>query len=429
MTPEVMDAPTSVDGGAQGSSSSELLDSLFSSGSEDAGTEQVPEGADGQEALPGEEEDPLRDVFGEEDPEPEQVQENGRNAYKMSEARWQRFQASKKLAEGIQEFAPNVEAAREHYQRANDFSTMESDFRNPLEKVQITGEDGQVRELPAARAFLEHWTGVSPEGMSAVADMLPQFLAETGNTQALAAIENRVVNATIAGAYQRAAQSGDPDALLRAQNLDFALTGKFREKVDPVQPRQDNNLQVREQQLQQRENKIVSDQWKQFNGDHLEGARTKALDSQLNTLFEDPRVKGAFGTEMLAALRNQVATRLKENLQKDGEWSRNDQIQMREIQSAYTRALRSNQPTNLAPVAKRLVDDYTNKVKSQLIAVAKPLFADATGRFVKNNQSLHQRSAISSGKTAPSGGGPVKRSIVPTPTGKTSRELLDSVLG
>ena len=425
-----MDSAASVDSGApQGGSSSELLDSLFDTpGSDDTGTEQGGEGDEPGQLAEGEV-DPLADVFGEEDPEPEQIVEQGRNAYKMSEARMNRLVAARKLADGIQEFAPNVEAAREHYQRANDFGTMESDFRNPFENVQVTGEDGQMREMPAARAFLEHWAGVSPEGMGAVAEMLPQFLAESGNTRALAAIENRVINANIAGAYQRAARSGDPEDLAKAQNLDFALTGKFKQSVEPLQPRQNNDLQVREQQLQQREDRIVNDQWKQFNSQHLEGARNRALDAQLDGLFERPRVKESFGAEVLSALRDRVAVKLKENLQKDGEWSRNDQIQMREIQSAYTKALRSNQQTNLTPVAQRLVDAYTNKVKSQLIAVAKPLFADATGRVVKNNQALHQRSAISSGKTVPSGGGPVRRSIVPTAKGRNSMDLLTDALG
>lgn len=420
-------------------SSADLLDSIdLSSDTPDqqdaAETEGQQQAADPPAEAAGEQEDPysLDKIFEDEEGDPEQVQEDGRNAYKMSPERMNRFVAAKKIADGISEFAPSVEAAREHYQRANDFSTMESDFRNPMEPVKLTGPDGQEREVPAARAWLEHWAGVSPEGVGAVAEMLPQFLAESGNTAALAKVESTVLGATVSGMYRKAAQSGDPDDLTRAQNLDFALNGKFRENVDQFRQRepQQNNLQQREQQLQQRENNIVQRQWTQFDQQHVSGAKQQALDVALNQIFDKAEVKGAFSAPLLNALRSQVATSIQQKLASDTEWSRNHQIRQRDIQTAYTQAVRSNKQTNLTPHAKALVDDYSARIRRELIAVAKPLFQDATRNTVNANQATHKRLAAGAGKSAPSGsGGPVRRSIAPVPQGRTSMDLINEALG
>lgn len=426
MMPEISPA-------AAGASSSDLLDSVFPDSS--PSTEQPQSGDPAGEAedpamtaaAGAETEDPfsLEHILDDEEAEPEQVDENGRNAYKMSADRMARFVQAKKLQDGIAEFAPSVEAARQHYERASDFDTMESDFRNPGEMVDHNGQ-----QVPAARAWLEHWAGVSPEGIGAVAEMLPQFLAESGNTQTLSRLEGVFSRGIVGGLYNKAARSGDPEDLARAQNADFALHGKFREKIEaPQQRTAQDSLQQREQQIQQRENATVAREWKAFDSQHLSGAKDAAMKSSLDSIFEKPEIKGAFPASILAAVRNQVATEIQQRLASDQEWNRNHGIRLRDIQSNFTQAVRSNKETNLTPQAKALVDDYSAKVRREIFAVAKPLLRDATQNAVKSNQAVHQRFAAGAARTAPSGSGsPVRRSIAPVPRGQSSRELIDSAL-
>lgn len=426
-----MDTPS-----AEGfSNSNDLLDSVFSDTSsqdtstEDTGTQQESGEQEDDPAITAAEQsdESAPDEFDldkllsdEDEGDPEQVEEDGRTAFKMSQARMQRFVAAKKLADGIAEFAPSVEAAKQHYQRASDFDAMEADFQNPHELVEVNGQ-----EVPAARAWLDHWASVSPDGIGAVAEMLPQFLAENRHP-ALQKIEQTVVSAQINRLYRQAATSGDPEDLARAQNADFALTGKFKQQVDPVQQRnpQADTLQQREQILQQREAQTINREWKAFDSQNLTGAKEATLKSNLDKIFESPEVKQALKPTVLSALRDTVANQIQAKLTANTEWARNHSIRLRNIQREFTDAIRSNRETNLGPTAKALVADYDAQIRREIFAVAKPLLRDATQSVVNGNRALHQKLEASSGKRNPSSGagGPVRRSIAPPVKQFSSRE-------
>ncbi len=394
-----------------GSSFDDILDSAVDT-APDTSDAPAPE-ADAPETpveqAPASDDEPL---IGDDDDleEPEEVEQDGRQAYKMSKGRMDRFQAAHKFQQAVSEIGlDSVESAQQLYQAASDAQAMEMDFRNPLAQVQMP--DGS--QTTAINAFLDHWHGTSPDGMAALATNILPFMAQKA-PQVVRQIEGQVSTVLVSRAYNQAqaVESQQPGsdaakaALYKAQSLDYALNGKHKTldqlpKQNP-QNQQMSDLQRREQDLNRREKMTLDNQWNQFDAAQVSGAKTKALDEAVDGALKI--VQGKFSPKVLGSMRNSILNEAQQALKSQFEWNRNHGLEEQDIQREFRQALKTGQRTNVEPRVQALVQDYKARLSRIVPSIARGYIQDATTQAVASNRQTHDR-ARASQQTAPSGNG------------------------
>lgn len=407
--------------GAPSSSRSDVLDSI-DFGAPDSGEIEQPLAGDEGGEQPLEQTDPEatdngeEDLFADEDADPEKFEDS--DDYRVSPNRWKKHVAARKFATEVQQFAPSVEAAREHFERASDFRHMESDFRG-ADPANIT-------------AWMNHWGSQSPEAMGQVGSQILPWLANSGNPAAHAAIgqvESQVTRAMTSRLYDAARASGNPDDLLKAQNTDFYLNGSFKTAEQlKVQPQQRHQPQQSSDSAQL--DRLISTQWQQLNQQQIIGAKESAMTGKLDSIFNRPDIKAGYTPQVLDALRSKIATEAEAKLATDVEWKRNHDIELRDIQREFTQAMRTGKPTNLQSRIDALKTDYAARLGRIIPQLAKPMLDRETKRVVSESDQRNRRLAAGAAKSQPAGGGrPTPRSLVDAKQYGSREELLNDVLG
>jgi hypothetical protein len=348
--------------------------------------------------------------------DPESIDLNGRSHYRATPAQMKSFLQARKFQQSIADIVPNVEAAQDLHQRASDMRAMEIEFsRGTPEGV---------------NKFLNHWSQ-SPEGLSAVVANLPYFLAtkaQNGDQQALRTLnhmEGIVHSADVSNFYEKAAKTGNPADLWKAQTQDYIHNGKYKYATVNDIPREDaaqvqrRQQQARDQQLTIRENQYIDRQWKTFDAQSLTGAKENLRQQAVDTAFKT--VEKAYSADSLAALKDRAIKKVDEALNSNPEWERKHRLETEDIQTEYARALRANQQTNAGARAQALVNDYQARLTRALPGIVKPLINAQTKDMVGQNKALHQKLAAGAAKSAPGGGGrPAPQSIAPMRQGRQS---------
>lgn len=436
MTP-TMESPVSADQGYSSISAGleSLLDAPDTSTQQAApGPPQEPEAvADepidqpGGEEAPSEDEAPAPEMELDDedaDPDEEVIDVDGRKRYHVKPAKMLRLTAANKFVKEISDFAPDIQTAKAHYEAASDFRALQSDF--------ASGDPEGVQN------FMGYWANGAPAAFHSMAQQLPAFLAraasqDPGAAQALKAIESQVHRATIADAYDRAVRSGDPKDLYAAQSLDFAINGKFHESLDKIPARTQQQVQdpvrQREQQIEQREQQFAQQRWAEFDSQALSGATQNALKTAVDAAFKV--AEKAFTPGLLNAAKRGAMAQAETELKKNFEWNRNQEVEMRDIQRDFLKAIRTGQKTNLEPRAAALVQAYQARLAQVLPRIVKPLIGEQTRAVVAQSQAQHTRLAQGAKKTSPgAGGAPAARSVLPAQGGwKNVSEGLDALLG
>jgi hypothetical protein len=360
------------------------------------------------------------------------------NRYRVSKGRMERFQQARQFQEAVSEYVPSVEAAKELYEAASDFSTMMLDFRNPYNQVG-TRQDGTP--IAAVDAFMDHWNETSPEGMAEMATRMLPYMAQK-NPSVVARVEGQVTQVLVNRAY-RAAQSIEmqapgseqaKNALFWAQNLDASINHDkpgfkyktFEELPRPQQPQQ-TELQRREQIQRQRELTFENSQWQAFSQQNLEGAKTTALESAVDNALKI--VKDKFTPKILGSMRSSILAEAQQALKQNFEWNRNHTLEEQDIQREFRQALRTNQRSELGQRVSNHVAEYANRVARVVPNIARAWIQDQTGQVIDQNRQLHARAATAARQTLPSGNG--RPAVNRAANGKfTSIEQgLDAILG
>jgi len=434
MTPEVPVSP-SADAGSFSSASS-LLDSVLDAPTQQSAPEPPqqsapepppePEQVEQAEEAPEQVEEQTSDeeaiVDDDNEASEEFTDDAGRKYYNVKPNRMREFVNAKNYLKAVEEFAPTVEAAKANYESASDFRAM-----------QVLFDSGQPESL---NQFMNYWATGSPEGFGEMAKSLPAFLASQAGqnpvaAQALHQIESQVHRVTVARAYEKAQATGDPKDLYAAQSIDFAINGKFHESLDKIparqQPQPQDQIRVREQQIEQREQQFANQRWQDFDNQYITGAKDSALTAAVEAAFAP--AASAFPAGLLSAAKREAIAQIKDSIEKNFEFSRNQKVETSDIQRDLVRAIRSGQTTNLEPRAARLVEEFKARVNRVLPGIVKPLIGDATKSVMQQSQATHNRLATGAKKVAPGAGGkPAPRDIF-KPNWKSASEGLDALLG
>lgn len=360
---------------------------------------ETPDAAPAEEAQPAEPEQPQPEAAKpptEEGQEPElagDVDEEdidlaaleagpGKNV-RIDKSRFRNIYQNHKMAREIQQFAPSVEAARGHYERANDLRNMYEDFTSGAPE--------------GADKFLNFWRGQNPEAFSTLASRALNLAPQNVQDQ----VRETMVQRTVDDAYQAAVSSGDPQDMYRAQMMDWTLTGKYKAK-DAI-PRPDPMAQERtrleklQQELDGRQKQEQESRWTTWTG-----VTNNTISDSLNNAIAEhlkPLEQAGYDARVLKALATDVRNEVINGIKKDQEWVREFNMDMNGARP-HLSDLSKSQANRQA-----LVDFYMSRAAPLVRAAVKPLANKATQTALKQNQSAHDARAKSQDRREVTSGG------------------------
>ena len=309
---------------------------------------------------------------------------NGKGFY-VRKDRFNEFQADRKFATQVRDVVPDLESLQTLRQNASDFDLMHQDFQY-----------GGAEDMSE---FAKHWAEVSPQRFpSAAGAMIDQL--RTVAPQAYQGFVNIAVGEIIDSLYQQAVQSDDPHLLYAAQRLEFEQTSKrggkgtYRTpdqiKIQAPEDARLRSIESRERALQQRTN-LEHDQYWQNTKNRITANRETALNAAIQEALKPGQ--GRFSEQNLRAISRDVKAEVDQALKGDLEWSRNYDIQMRNLESQIRTALKGNQAIDTTAQAKAYVDAYIAKARGVISRVAREQLGEATAKAVEQNQQQHAKLA------------------------------------
>jgi hypothetical protein len=323
------------------------------------------------------EDDPFGDVT------PDKVDENGK-LYSCSKTKWDRMWGSDKFKRSLEEAVgpnPSVEVIQEHWKRSLGSQALLDDWNS--------GEPDSVKRaadfmlLKAPPATISHLAERALE-------MLPQVAPE-----AYQQITGQVQNQMLDSVYQHSIQTGDANLFKACQNMELALTGRFRTETDfqapDPQAQQYNSLQ---EQLNAYRAREQAQQQQHY----------QSLAQQIDTQVEQAKsaeIEKMIPKEVADAYRgkpewNQLNLLLKSEI--DGALN-NNPIRRAELM----RDLR-NAKTSPSEQTRGIVDATVRRFAADVLARrAKPIIDKFAATAVAANAKVHQTQAKLQARREPAG--------------------------
>lgn len=364
--------------------------------------EPVTEGT--EEETPAEEEQPAEKAPVEDDSQKPEIPN-------LEQSRWQRVHSGYRWAREVGKalgivgedgrvdvtLFPSVEEIQGMRTAYSDRIAMEHDFASGAP------ENAQI--------WVDNWNKFSPQGMTAVAATLPEYLA-TQNPEGYMAMASPIVQRFIDQAYQSGRNETDPERrdyiLGVARAMEWWATGGYENGVfRPDGPQAVQQPSAAEQQLarvtaelQRRDNEAAQARWNWFSNGVRERVGpevNKAVDEALAPL------KPAYNQATYGAVRDQFQRKLNETLRADAPGQRQYQI-------AMERARQSQQPQD----QEALANLWLTMVRRAVHAIRGPFVSEASKGIKQASDARHAALANGASKIAPTAGGaPRAQSIAP----------------
>jgi hypothetical protein len=287
--------------------------------------------------------------------------------------------AAQHFKQQVEQFFASPQEAQMAYLQSSDHRAMGNDWMN--------GSDA------ALRGVLAHWAGANhsanpavqfkyQQSFSRAASMIPDVLAQI-NPQAYQQFEQGMMTRAIDRAYGRAAETGNPEDLKRAQELDWGVTGQYKTALPAADPvaRQQAQLQSQQQQFEQRQETAMRRDVGAFNNTQVEGAKF----AQLNALIDQTLapIKDRYPEKAFADLRAGIQREVVDALKGQPEWWLEHQQMWDGLISDYRTTWRQGTPgANLQPRVTAYVNDFVSRAKRFLPAIAKDRIGQMTAAAV-----------------------------------------------
>ena len=315
--------------------------------------------------------------------------------------------AAQQFKQQIEQFFASPQEAQMAYLQSSDHRAMGNDWMN--------GSDA------ALRGVLAHWSGANhsanpavqfkyQQSFSRAANMIPDMLAQV-NPQAYQQFEQGMMTRAIDHAYSRAAETGNPEDLKRAQELDWGVTGQYKTTLPAADPiaRQQSTLQQQQQAFEQRQETAMRRDVAAFNTSQVEGAKF----GQLNALIDQTLapVKDRYPEKAFADLRAGIQREVVNALQAQPEWWLEHQQMWDGLIADYRTTWRQGTPgANLQPRIAAYVNDFVSRAKRFLPAIAKERIGQMTAAAVTRRPAGQPpRTNGQARPAAPTPGQPAKR--------------------
>lgn len=399
---------------SSGGDISSELGSLLGQGYDAAtGTEEVPGGEQGTEPAPGGEAPPEYPA-GEApqaqaaepaqtpkepaqpgqaqttSPEPYPVSQDGKS-YLMPKGDYPALQQAQQYAQQVQEWFPDAESANYAYLRSADLRAMENDWI-----------DGNPQAL---EGVLAHWSGANHNHNPAVqarfqqsfqrmAEMIPGML-ERSNPQAYQSFigaparfdgqgnmispASGLLAKAVDSAYRRAAETGNPEDFKRAQELDYGVTGTYKNELprhDPAQA-QMSAFEQRERAFNERQAAAQNRDVNGFNQSQVEGAKFSELNAKIDELLKP--VAGKYPEPTMAAVKTAIQGEILQSLKSDPEWWLLHEQEFHQLMNDYRLTWTQGQPgQGLNPRIQAYKNEFLSRASRKLPSIVQKHINAAT---------------------------------------------------
>ncbi len=331
------------------------------------------------------------------------------NDYRVTKPRMDTFVAHKNFAQAIQRFAPTVEAAREHYERANDFMEMHYDFSDP---------EGLGR-------WMDYWQKENPANFAELARQLPGRV-QSLNPQVHSELQSKFVATYWDKQYEAAESAQDAAKFHEIQKAQYAVEGTYRDKMGKPDPlaTQRKELEARQAAMDKRDTQQRDSHWTNTAKSILTD-KAKALQGEISNALKP--VESKFSKDQLDAFWDRIANVVDRKMKEDFEWSRNHEIGFGAMKRATMDALKGGKRLELAPHVKAHVQEYLSYARPIIQETARALIGQATARQVQQNQQQHARSAAGQ-KPGANGNRPANVGVKPAiPAGASFDDLFEAI--
>jgi hypothetical protein len=293
------------------------------------------------------------------------------------------LEGQRQYAEAVQNRFPTAADAEVAYTEATDFRSMLTDY--------TSGDPANIDSV------LSHWAGAGEtdplmvrqfqQSFATMATRMPDTLKQI-NPTAYQQLSNRFINeagldiyAPIAqqtqSLYEKAAQTGDPTDLYNAQKWDHDHTGQYKTELpkdDPEAARL-QQIEARQQELDNHEKTLVGRDWTNFNNSTVSGPKWAQYNGEIDRAL-DP-IKANYSEPVFNAIKASVNQRLIAKLQDPSNsemanWARNHDLAYKGLEQAFKTAWKSGQPVSqLQQRIQFFQNDFMTQARKYLPSVVK----------------------------------------------------------
>lgn len=347
--------------------------------------------------------------------------DKGPNWLDLNQSRGQRIYRSYKAYKSLVDklgFEPTIDQVGEHFERFVGTEAMLTDFTS-----------GQPERLAE---FAHNWNQKSPEGMAALASIMPEFLRQS-NPDAYSKLTYPVMMHMERGLKGWAGQTADEalkKSLTHAANvLEWARTGKWSDQpaaAQPVNPelaQREQAVNQRWQQIQQQERAQHAQRWQGWRSD-TDNSIASEVGKQVDEALAPIKTQYASDPVIYGALRDKFFRDVYERVAKSGD-------AFQRFLYRYEGAERTQSDQDRAD----LVSLYAAMAKRVTQAGRAELLKSAASRVKSQSDATHQKLAAAATQVSPgTAGAPPQRSITtPIPQGGSAEErrnaIIDNLLG
>ena len=303
--------------------------------------------------------------------------------YVVPKAEFPLLSGAKQYAEKVQERFPTIQDAEVAYLQSSDHNAMMTDFLHG----ETADVDAMLSHLAGANATDPQFRSQSQQAFTRMAERLPEVLKQV-NPEAYAKHVNNMFQVEVQAAYEKAAQTGDPKDLLRAQSIEWGKTGRYQielPKVDPAKAASDAQA-AREASIAQRETQLLDRDWSNFNRGTVEGPKWQQFNAAIDAALAP--VKAKYTPEIFSAVRDRIASQINDKLKADFDWARMHGNERKVIEASYKQAWKSNQSVDgLNPRIQAYNNDFMARVRRHLPSIAAPILNSATASAVASQKA------------------------------------------
>ena len=308
-------------------------------------------------------------------------------AYQIPKAEFAHIQQAQKYHAQVGQLFPTPQDAHTSYQQASDLRTMLNDY--------ITGSE------PNIQAVMNYWAGGDHAPGSPIqqqfqnsfikmAQHMPDMLAKL-NPQAHEAMLNGMVTKAIDLAYDKAAASGNPDDLKRAQELDWGVTGQYKTELPKVDPalKAQQEFEQRQTQFNQQRDRMLDSQIKHYNQSQVEGAKfgavnelidktlAKVKDRYTDIAYND--LRNGIQQELGKAMRGEQTATYPNGIPGQREWFAEHKQAFDQLMNDFRTSWDPSNPgRGLEARAQAFRQSYVNRANQYLPSIAAPRITAAT---------------------------------------------------
>lgn len=342
--------------------------------------------------------------------------------YQVPKSELPQFQTAQKYFQQVSQHFATPQEAQNAASQAADLRIMSNDW--------ASGADQSIETV------LRHWAGFDhsanpqiqqryQQSFAKMAELMPNTLKQI-NPQAYEGMQARLITESIESAYQKAAQTRNPEDFKAAQERDYGFTGQYKTDPSQIQKQQTQQVSAEQQRMREfetREANALKRDIGDFNTSAVEGAKFnqfgQMLDKTLGKIkdryseagFND--LKAGIHRELIDTMKNQPDSWWMEHTQ---EWQRimddyrsiwkqgGDAKSLQPRVQSYIQSFISRANRLMPPIAQKRIGAATNAAQAR----------SRTGQFAAPQPQTRQP------------GQPGQPAAPQQPTGKTSSDQWNS---